>query len=66
LYQVDEDPGENYDVAPEKPQVVANIRKRVDELLANFPDQVRAAWRDTISQKVDETPVGALPRRKMD
>jgi arylsulfatase A len=66
LYQVDEDPGENYDVAPEKQQVVATIRKRVDELLVNFPDQVRAAWRDTISQKVDETPVGALPRRHLD
>lgn len=61
LYQVDEDPGESYDMATEKPELVANIRKRIDELMAGFPDPVRAAWRDTMSQKVADTPVGALP-----
>jgi arylsulfatase A-like enzyme len=64
LYNVDEDPGESYDMTPEKPQVVANIKSLVEEMLLNFPDRVRTAWRDTVSQTTEETPVGALPQRK--
>jgi arylsulfatase A-like enzyme len=66
LYNVDDDPGESYDMAPEKSQVVTGIMKMVDDSLAAFPDQVRSAWSDTISQQTDETPVGALPHKKSD
>jgi arylsulfatase A-like enzyme len=66
LYNVDEDPGESYDIAPENPEMVANIRKKVEQMLLTFPDQVRSAWADTKSRTTNETPVGALPDRKLD
>jgi arylsulfatase A len=66
LYNVDEDPGESYDIAPENPEMVANIRKKVEEMLLTFPDQVRSAWADTNSRVTNDTPVGALPDRKLD
>jgi arylsulfatase A len=63
LYNVDDDPTESYDIAPEQPDVVANIRKMVEAALATYPDQVRSAWRETITQATDDTPVGALPQK---
>ena len=66
LYNVDDDPGESYDIAPEKSQTVASIMKLVEDSLAMFPDQVRSAWRDTLSRQTDETPVGALPSKTLD
>jgi arylsulfatase len=63
LYNVDDDPTESYDIAPEQPDLVAAIRKMVEAALATYPDQVRSAWRDTISQTTDDTPVGALPQK---
>jgi arylsulfatase A len=64
LYNVDEDPAEGYDMAPEAPDVVATITKMVTDKLQTFPDNVRSAWRDTLSQATDSTPVGALPQKK--
>ena len=61
LYDIDEDATESYDRAPTKPELVANIKSRVDQLLLSLPDQVRAAWRDTLAHKPQETPIGALP-----
>jgi arylsulfatase A len=68
LYNVDDDPAEGYDMAPEKPQVVANISNRMEALMATFPNNVRAAWRDTMAtqSQTQDTPIGALPRRKTD
>jgi len=66
LYNIDEDPSEAYDVATEKPQVVANLKARVDQLLLKLPDQVRSAWRQTLAQPIQDTPVGAMPRRNID
>lgn len=61
LFNVDEDAGENYDRATEKPAVIRMLTSRVEELLWTFPDQVRSAWRDTKAKRVQDTPVGALP-----
>ena len=44
--------------------VVATIKKMVDEKLLTFPDRVVSAWRDTVARPTDGTPVGALPQRK--
>jgi arylsulfatase A len=62
LYHVDHDPGENYDRAPENPEIVRDLKARVERLLLSMPDNVRTDWRETLSRRVGETPVGALPR----
>jgi arylsulfatase A len=61
LYHVDDDPTESYDRAAENPEIVAKLRERVEAMLPTLPDQVSVAWRDTMSQRVQETPAGSLP-----
>ena len=63
LYHIDEDPSESYDCAAEHPQLVADLRKRVEQMLPSFPAEVRIAWRDALNERVQLTPVGALPAR---
>lgn len=64
LYHIDEDPAEGYDRAPEKPELVDDMRKRVQDMLFSLPDQVRFAWRDTMATRVQDTPVGGLPLKE--
>ena len=64
LYHIDEDPGESYDRAPNRQQLVNELKGQAEALLLTLPDQVRNAWRDTQSHRVQFTPVGALPRRE--
>ncbi len=61
LYDIEADPDESYDAAPENPGIVAEIRSRIEALLPSFPYEVTSAWRDTMSRQVWDTPVGALP-----
>ena len=44
LYNLATDPDESYDVAAENPQVVAQIRQKIDEMLGSFPEPVQRAW----------------------
>jgi len=62
LYNVDSDPDESYDVAPEHPQVVAEMRARVEKLLEGFPEAVRTAYAETKARPVAASPVGAVTR----
>jgi arylsulfatase A len=64
LYDLDADPGESYDVAAGNPQIVCEIRERMEQLLSTFPSQVWAAWQDTMQRQVEDTPAGALPIQK--
>lgn len=64
LYDLMEDPEESYDVAAANPQIVADIRARVQAQLAGFPDGVRNIWANTMSTAVENTPSGALPVKK--
>ena len=64
LYNLDLDPEEAYDVAESNPQIVADIRAGIENLIPAFPDQVQNAWRDTMNTPVWEVPAGALPRRR--
>jgi arylsulfatase len=61
LYDLDSDPDESYDVAPENPKIVAEIRRRIDRLIAGFPEEVRKAYAETKSRRVKQTAVGHYP-----
>jgi arylsulfatase A len=62
LYDLENDPDESYDVAPENPRIVAEIRGRVERLVAGFPEQVRKAFAESQALKTVPTAVGAVPR----
>ncbi len=61
LYNMALDPGETCDVAPEHPDVVADITARMKKHLSTFPSDVVNAWNGTMSKQVEYTSVGALP-----
>jgi arylsulfatase len=63
LYNLEADPDESYNVAADQPQIVAEIRARIQKLLPTFPVQVINAWNFTMSQQVYGEPDGALPVR---
>ncbi len=62
LYDIENDPDESYDVAPSHPDVVRDIRARVEDMLTGFPEEVRKAYAETQQREVTPTNVGALPR----
>jgi arylsulfatase len=63
LYDLAADPQESYDVAPEHPEVVAEIQRHIEKLLAGFPPPVQQAYAESKARKVDPlTPTGARPR----
>jgi arylsulfatase len=64
LYDIENDPMESYDAAPENPGIVKEIQGRVERLRATFPDEVQKAWAETQSRETAVTPAGALPRKK--
>ena len=64
LYDIEADPMESYDAAPENPKVVSEIQSRVQRLLATFPPEVQKAWTETQARETAVIPAGALPRKK--
>ena len=64
LYNLDADPEESYNVAADYPQVVSDLRSRLEAMLPGLPGQVMSAWQNTMSIAVQDTPDGALPIRK--
>jgi len=63
LYNLETDPDESYDVAPEHPQIVAQIQGQISEMIKTFPEEVQKAYADSQARKVNPaTPVGAWPR----
>jgi arylsulfatase A len=61
LYDLEADPDESYDAADDHPEIVADIRARMEALIDTFPDQARTAWRNTMSQTVEGTSAGQWP-----
>jgi arylsulfatase len=61
LYNLALDPEESYDVAAQNPQVVSEIRSRIERLLPTFPSEVQEAWRETQARPVTSRPAGAHP-----
>jgi arylsulfatase A len=64
LYDLQNDPEESYNVADENPEVVKEIRKRTERLLATFPEEVPRAWSETQARETRTTQSGALPAPK--
>jgi arylsulfatase A len=64
LYDLESDPDESYDVAPENPKIVAEIQHRVERLLGGFPEEVRKAYRDAKALQVENSNVGQVPKLK--
>lgn len=64
LYNLERDQDESYDVAPENPEVVKEILRRVERLIEDFPEEVKKAYQETRSKQVDASNVGQVPRLK--
>ncbi len=63
LYDLATDPDESYDVAPENPKIVAEIKAKIDAMIPEFPEQVRQAYADAKARTpVPDMPAGAYPR----
>jgi arylsulfatase len=61
LYNLAMDVNESYDMARSHPQVVAEIRDRLEALIATLPQPVQDTWHATMQLKVYDTPAGCLP-----
>jgi arylsulfatase len=61
LYDVIADPQESYDCASAHPDIVADIRARVNRAIQTFPPGIVDAWQNTMSRKVQVTPADGLP-----
>lgn len=61
LYDVVNDPEESYDVAPEHPDIVADLQARIERLMQTFPEHIRQAYSDTLKRPAATTATGALP-----
>ncbi len=63
LYDLNEDPGENYDIATNHPDIVAQMVQQIDTMIPTFPDKVVETYRE-LKKNVDNptTPAGAPPR----
>jgi arylsulfatase A-like enzyme len=61
LFNLADDPFENYECSRTYPEIVSDIRKRVETMLPGFPEPVMRAWTDTMRHRVQSTPPGALP-----
>lgn len=62
LYDLDVDPEESYDVAAKYPDVVIDLKARIERQLQTFPDNVKKAFADTFVREVVPGYAGALPR----
>jgi arylsulfatase A len=61
LYDVVNDPDESYDVAPEHPEIVTEIKSRIERLIPSFPEDVRKAYDLTKARKAPPRPAGSFP-----
>jgi arylsulfatase A len=62
LYNLADDPDESYDVAPENPQIVAEMKTKVAEMIKTFPEEVKKAYAESVARNASPvTPVGAYP-----
>ena len=61
LYNLYDDPEESYDCAPDYPEIVADIRARIERVVTTLPDPVPRVWQATMAAPVEETPTDGPP-----
>ncbi|MEO5923596.1 MAG: sulfatase [Bryobacteraceae bacterium] len=63
LYDLESDPEEAFDISLTNPDIVADLLKRVKQMLPTLPIEVQTAWNDTqsLSSKVYPNEPGAYP-----
>jgi arylsulfatase A len=65
LYDLDHDADESYDVAPDRPEIVAKMQAQIATLIPTFPEPVQKAYADSKARPSSPTmPVGSWPRDK--
>ena len=62
LYNLDIDPDESYDVAAEHPEIVKDIRLRIDTLIRTFPETIQKDWEQSPARPTLSTPAGQFPQ----
>jgi arylsulfatase len=63
LYNLANDPDESYDVAAEHPEIVRQMREKIETMLAGFPEDVQRAYAEAKQRQVDpEMPAGSYAR----
>ncbi|MBM3813574.1 MAG: sulfatase [Acidimicrobiia bacterium] len=62
LYDLEADPDESYDVADKHPTVVAELRQKMDHIMAGMPEAVRNVHKENLSKKAAPTATGAVAR----
>jgi arylsulfatase A len=63
LYDLDNDPDESYDVAPEHPEIVSKMQAQIAQAIATFPELVQKAYADSKTRQSSPTmPAGSWPR----
>jgi arylsulfatase len=63
LYDLVNDQDESYDVAGEHPDIVAEIKARIERLMPSFPERVRKAYDQVKALQTPAGPAGGYPTR---
>lgn len=63
LYDLIADPDESYDIAPQRPEVVADIQARIERLIKTFPDAIQKDYAETKAIATGVSAIGALPHK---
>jgi arylsulfatase A len=61
LYDIDADPEEAEDISAQNPDIVADIQRRVAQMLPGLPSQVQTNWHGTQNRPVYPNEPGAWP-----
>lgn len=61
LYDLETDPTESADLSDENPEIVADIKARVEQMLPSLPVEVQRARADTLRRPVVPNTSGAWP-----
>jgi arylsulfatase A len=61
LYDLANDPDESYELASLHPDIVTEMRSRIERLMPGFPENVRRDYEETKARKVRPTPAGSFP-----
>ncbi|HUQ94858.1 MAG TPA: sulfatase [Bryobacteraceae bacterium] len=63
LYDLSSDPDESYDISTARPDVVKDLQNRIDRLMRDFPEAIRAAHAETFAKAATGS-TAAHPRLK--